>query len=160
MVTLLMTIGLAMAQAPHKGERKQMDPKERAEKRTERMVSEYGLNDTQKAKLLELNMSMTEKMGDMPARRHHRKHHATKEGRRNDTNKKPEVNKEEREKKMAEMKLVRENYQSQLKEIFTAEQYQRFQAKQTERQEKMKENRKDKKDRKDRKSKKEDNKQA
>ncbi|NDV60746.1 DUF4890 domain-containing protein [Bacteroides sp. 519] len=152
MIALLMTIGMAMAQDVQRGQRKQIDPKARAEKRTERMVTEYGLNDAQKAKLLELNVAMAEKMGDRPGPRHHKKHDMRKEGPRKENAQKPEVNKEDREKRMAEMKQQHENYQSQLKEIFTAEQYQKFEANQTKRQEKMKEaqkNRKDKRDRKD-----------
>ncbi len=124
MITLLMTISMVMAQRPQRGERKQMDPKERAEKRTDRMATEYGLNDTQKAKLLELNISATEKVGDRPAQRKQNRNQTVK-------------------------RKTHETYQAGLKEIFTTEQYQKFQANQAERQKKMKENRKDGKDRKD-----------
>jgi hypothetical protein len=49
-VALLLTSGMAMAQGMRNG--KKMDPKERAEKMTERMAKEYSLNEAQKKRLI------------------------------------------------------------------------------------------------------------
>ncbi len=59
-MALFMMVGLTQAQGPRDGQRG-MDAKERAEKMTERMVKEYGLDDTQKQQLLELNLTLAEK---------------------------------------------------------------------------------------------------
>ncbi len=126
LVAFIMSMGMVMAQAPQRGERKQMDPKARAEKMTERMADQYGLNNTQKEKLLTLNMTVTEKMGD--------KHR-------------------EREKRMAAMKESRQAYDAKVKEIFTEDQYNKYQANLAERQQKNKEKAKDgRKDRQPRKA--------
>lgn len=58
-VALLLTGGMAMAQGPRNGNK--MNPKERAERMTERMAKEYSLNEAQKKDLLEANMALTEK---------------------------------------------------------------------------------------------------
>lgn len=126
MVAFLMTVGVAMAQSPDRG-KKQMDDKARSEKRTEQMAKEYGLNDAQKARLLELNTSMSEQM----------------KGKRQE---RQEMTKEIKEQKMAEMKKHQEAYQAAVKEIFTAEQFQKFQTNQAEHQKKMQEKRGEKKD--------------
>ncbi|MCD8079026.1 MAG: DUF4890 domain-containing protein [Bacteroides sp.] len=63
---LFVMVGLTMAQGPRGGQRG-MDTKERAEKMTERMVKEYGLDDSQKQQLLEVNLALAEKMGNRPA---------------------------------------------------------------------------------------------
>ena len=65
LVALLMVGGMAMAQGPRRGGQN-MDPKERAERMTERMAKEYSLNETQKKQLLEANMALMEKMGTRP----------------------------------------------------------------------------------------------
>ena len=59
LVALLMVGGMAMAQGPRRGGQN-MDPKERAERMTERMAKEYSLNETQKKQLLEANMALME----------------------------------------------------------------------------------------------------
>ena len=60
--------GMAMAQHARHSD-KMPEPKVRAERMTERMVKEYSLNDTQKQQLLEANLALVEKMGDMPMHR-------------------------------------------------------------------------------------------
>lgn len=67
LVALLMVGGMAMAQGPRRGGQN-MDPKERAERMTERMAKEYSLNETQKKQLLEANMALMEKMGTRPGK--------------------------------------------------------------------------------------------
>lgn len=151
LVAFIMSMGMVMAQAPQRGERKQMDPKARAEKMTERMANEYGLNDTQKEKLLTLNTTMTEKMGDKPHGRKHRDGKAVKsekkkpEAGKSETQKPEnyEARKAEREKRMAAMKESREAYDAKVKEIFTEEQYNKYQTHLAERQQKHKEKAKD-----------------
>lgn len=140
MIALVMSIGMIMAQGPRRGERKQIDPKTRAERMTERMAKEYELNESQKAKLLEVNLSMAEKATDKPMARPHKKHRGAEKG-------------EEREKRMAAMKESREAYDGKLKEIFTTEQYTKFEKNRTERMEKMKDANKDRKEKRDRKGK-------
>lgn len=60
--------GMVMAQHARRSD-KMPDPKVRAERMTERMVKEYSLNDTQKKQMLEANLALVERMGDMPMRR-------------------------------------------------------------------------------------------
>ena len=98
-----------MAMAPKeiaRGGRQQMDPKTRAERMTERMVKEYSLNEDQKQQLQDVNLTWVQKM-------------AANQGGRSKDNKAFKMTKEEREKKMAEMKRSREDYDAQLKKIMT-----------------------------------------
>lgn len=110
MVALLLMSGVAMAQGNRQGGRQQMDPKTRAERMTERMVKEYSLNEDQKQQLQDVNLAWVQKM-------------AANQGGRSKDNKAAKMTKEEREKKMAEMKKSREDYDAQLKKIMTKEQY-------------------------------------
>ena len=111
-VALLLTGGMAMAQGPRNG--KKMDPKERAERMTERMAKEYSLNEDQKKDLLEANMALTEKMAN-----------------------RAEDKKAEREELRKEMQVNRDAYDAKLKKILTKEQYAAYSKKQAERQKKM-----------------------
>lgn len=111
-VALLLTGGMAMAQGPRNG--KKMDPKERAERMTERMAKEYSLNEAQKKDLLEANMAFTEKMAN-----------------------RAEDKKAEREELRKEMQNNRDAYDAKLKKILTEEQYAAYSKKQAERQKKM-----------------------
>ncbi|WP_071146936.1 DUF4890 domain-containing protein [Bacteroides ihuae] len=114
MVALLMVGGLAMAQGRRMGGMK-MDPKERAEKMTERMAKEYSLNEAQKKELLDVNLALNEKMA-----------------------KKAEDKKVEKEEMHKEMKANRDAYEAQLKKIMTEEQYASYTKNQAERMKKMK----------------------
>ena len=118
MVALLLMSGVAMAQGNRQGGRQQMDPKTRAQRMTERMVKEYSLNEDQKQQLLDAN-----------------------QGRHSKDDKAARMTKEEREKKAAEMKKSREDYDAQLKKILTKEQYDSYVKKQAEREKQMKEGR-------------------
>ena len=111
-VALLLTGGMAMAQGMRNG--KKMDPKERAEKMTERMAKEYSLNEAQKKDLLEANMALTEKMAN-----------------------RAEDKKAEKEELRKEMQNNRDAYDAKLKKILTEEQYAAYSKKQAERQKKM-----------------------
>ena len=127
LVALLMVGGMAMAQGPRRGGQN-MDPKERAERMTERMAKEYSLNEDQKQQLQDVNLTWVQKM-------------AANQGGRSKDNKAAKMTKEEREKKMAEMKKSREDYDAQLKKIMTKEQYDSYVKKQAEREKQMKEGR-------------------
>lgn len=138
--------GLVMAQHARRGD-KMSEPKVRAERMTERMVKEYSLNDSQKKQLLEANLALVEKMGDMPMHRrpdvrkgkkggesctcdktdkHHKKadNVAKKEGKKNQlTDEQRAQKKAEMEKKREEMKVARTDYAAQLQKIMTKDQY-------------------------------------
>ncbi|MCD8263979.1 MAG: DUF4890 domain-containing protein [Tannerellaceae bacterium] len=170
MLVALFTLGgVAMADEV-KQEKRTIDPKARAEKMTEHMAKEYGLNDSQKKQLLDLNQTFAEKMGDRPGHKHpgkkgrhgdmakadkgdkankdgvtkenkERKNkdqaNANRDGRKNRADA-PKLSAEEREKRMQEMKQVREDYKAQLQKIMNADQYQAFAKKEADRTEKMK----------------------
>ena len=127
LAALLMMGGMVMAQGPRRGGQ-DMDPKTRAERMTERMAKEYSLNEDQKQQLQEVNLAWVQKM-------------AANQGGRSKDNKAAKMTKEEREKKMAEMKKSREDYDAQLKKIMTKEQYDSYVKKQAEREKQMKEGR-------------------
>lgn len=68
LMAAFLTGGMVMAQHARRSD-KMPDPKVRAERMTERMVKEYSLNDTQKKQLLEANLALVEKTGNMPMHR-------------------------------------------------------------------------------------------
>lgn len=137
-MVVLLTGGTAMAQNSRRSN-KRLDPKERAERMTERMVKEYSLNDVQKKQLYEANLAMVEKMGDMPMRRHSDmrtddKQNKVKKGEKNQmTDAERREMKAKMEKKRTEMEQVRMAYDAQLKKIMTKEQYDNYSKKQGER---------------------------
>lgn len=145
-MTALMMGGVVMAQ--HAGRSDRMpDAKVRAERMTERMAKEYSLDDTQKKQLLEANLALVEKMGDMPVHRrldmrkdkcrndscccaHTDKYHAKadkqseRDGKRHQlTDEQRAQKKAEMEKKREEMKVARTDYNLKLRKIMTEEQY-------------------------------------
>ena len=136
MKQLLMTIvaavmfsSAAMAQDQEKGKKKE----EMAKHRTEKMVKDYDLNESQAAKLLELNTKYADKM-----RPHHgpRGPHGMK-GQRPEPPKgdmkgeRPEPPtkemKAEMEKKRAEMEKEQKAYDAELQKILTPDQYKLYQ---------------------------------
>lgn len=139
MVSLLIVSGSIMAQGPRRGNR-EMDPKVRAERMTERMAQEYSLDDAQKAKLLELNLSLAEKANERPAHAPEQKgdkanKHA-KKGKKATCNCDQECCKNH--KKDVSERVKREGpwteYDSKLKEIMTDDQYKAYTQKRGERQ--------------------------
>ena len=111
--------GMAMAQHARHSD-KMPEPKVRAERMTERMVKEYSLNDTQKQQLLEANLALVEKMGDMPIHRAKAHKHHKRDGKRHQlTDEQRAQKKAEMEKKREEMKTARIAYDSQLQKIMT-----------------------------------------
>lgn len=130
MFALLLMSSAVMAQGNRRGGAP-MDSKTRAERMTERMVKEYSLNDEQKQKLQVANLAWVEKMVANQVGR---------PGQQKD-DKAAKMTKEERDKRMAEMKKSREEYDAQLKKILTKDQYDAYTKKQAEREKQMKEGR-------------------
>lgn len=128
-VAAVMFSSAAMAQDQEKGKKKE----EMAKHRTEKMVKDYDLNESQAAKLLELNTKYADKM-----RPHHGPHgpHGMK-GQRPEPPKgdmqgqRPEPPtkemKAEMEKKRAEMEKEQKAYDAELQKILTPDQYKLYQ---------------------------------
>lgn len=138
LVVALLTGSMAMAQNSSRSDRS-TDPKERAERMTERMTKEYSLNDTQKKQVHEANLALMEKMGDMPMNRRPDMRGAQKDNKVKKGEKKQMTDTERQEKKaemgkkMEELKVARDAYDAQLKKIMTTEQYDAYSKKQAER---------------------------
>ena len=111
MVALMLVGGVAMARGHRKGGDREMDPKARVERMTERMAKEYSLNDAQKKELLEVNTALMDKAV------------------------------ERKKSRKEEAKASREAYDAQLKKIMTNDQYAAYTKKQAERGEKMRKHR-------------------
>lgn len=127
----LMSAG-AMAQEENKGERKQPTKEQMAQHRTDGMVKQYGLNEEQAAKLLELNLKYSDQMG--PRRggpRHPGMRHQGEGSRKQmpDSVRKqgPREFKGERG-NFQEMRKKMEEYDAQLQTILTKEQYDAYKA--------------------------------
>ena len=113
-----------------------MDRTEMVKNQTDRMVKEYGLNDEQAAKLLELNTSFADKMprmrggqrpgggqrGGMRQRNTDGNTGATAQGERQGR-----PSREEMEARMKEMRANQDAYQGELKKIMTEEQFAKYQ---------------------------------
>lgn len=158
--------GMVMAQHARRSD-KMPDPKVRAERMTERMAKEYSLNDTQKKQLLEANMALVERMGDMPMHRRADMKKGKmgcdscccakadknlkkdgkldkKEGRRaRMTDEQRAQKKADMEKKREEMQAARTTYDAQLQKIMTKDQYAAYSKKMQDRKAKMETRRKD-----------------
>lgn len=148
MMTVLLMSGMVMAQHAHRND-KMPDPKIRAERMAEQMAKEYALNDTQKKQLLEVNLAMVEKRGNIPMTRKSTMKRGKgdcnekdctccnsnkdkkkvgkadkKEGKRAQlTDEQRTQMKADREKKREEMQVARAAYHTQLQKIMTKEQY-------------------------------------
>ena len=121
-----------MAQDQPSRQRRQFDPAEMAKQRTEMMVREYGLNEDQSAKLLDLNTRYADKMPMMMGRgprggqRGQRPQTGDQRPQRPDTVRqggerpRPQMSREEMQKQM-------EAYNAELKNIMTEEQFQKYQ---------------------------------
>ena len=124
-LTALITIATtSMAQDDIRRERPSKE--EMAKHRTEAMVKQYDLNESQQAKLLELNTKYAEKMGPMQPRRPGGPH---REMVRPDNNfqQAPVKVHPDHEKRHKEMEATMEAYNNELKEIMTEEQFKKYQ---------------------------------
>lgn len=119
-------------------ERRQMDPKEMIQRRTDFTVQQYGLNEEQAKKLLELNtkypnMMMGGQRGQRGGQRGMMGQGRPRRGEAapNDTarRQRPEMgNPEQMKARMEEMKKQREAYDAELKTIMTEEQFKAYTA--------------------------------
>lgn len=165
LIALLTTGTMLMAQGGPRGGQRNMDPKDRAERMTERMVKEYSLSDAQKKQLYDINLAMVEKMTppqkadtDKEGKKNikvkgkaccencancdsckvapkDKKGKHARHGKSGKMDNKP--SKEDREKMMTEMKRSREEYDAKIAKIFTKEQYEAYTKNQAERQKRM-----------------------
>lgn len=106
--------GTAMAQQQGPGKREHKTAEERASKATEKMTTQLGLDDSQKAKIQEVNLGIAKK---------------------NDAIR--ENTSLTREQKMAQVKQNHDARDAQYKEILSADQYAKYQAWEKEKREKM-----------------------
>lgn len=147
LITLFTTGTMLMAQGGPRGGQRNMDPKARAEHMTERMAKQYSLNDAQKKQVYEVNLAMAENMkpakGDVQkadAKKKDRKD-AKAKGKKDKKGKAERManrpSQEDRDKRMAEMKKSREDYDAKIKQIFSKEQYDSYTKNQAERQKRM-----------------------
>ncbi|MBQ8463623.1 MAG: DUF4890 domain-containing protein [Prevotella sp.] len=130
---------VAQDENKQKRDRQQPDRTEMVKQRTAETVKTYGLNDTQAAKLLELNLQYADKMGPMggPQR-------GGRDGRRPQVNRgdrqqgdtlraggqqqRQRPSREDMEKRREEMKKQMEAYNAELQKIMTEDQYKAYQA--------------------------------
>lgn len=126
----------ASAQSNNKGQQKKLlTSTEMIQRHTDRQVKEYGLDDNQAKKLLELNTKYGDKlpgMGRPPRRNGPRRNGAAAQvdGTTGATAQHPQPNKdgntENREKRRKEMQANREAYNKELKNIMTDAQYEKY----------------------------------
>lgn len=129
MAVALMISGSVFAQSENAKRQTPPSKEQIAERMTEGMVKHYGLNDTQKTALLKLNKEYAEKMPMRMGRPGGpRGQRPSGEGFRPDsTQQRQRPSKEEMDKRMEEMKKVRDAYDSELKKILTDDQYKQYQ---------------------------------
>lgn len=142
LATLVMAVlmaSMAFAQSENQEQRRRPDPAQMAQRMTEMMAKHYGLNDTQKASLLELNKKYAGKMPMMRRPRGGRPGmHAGRPGemrgdsiqRQRPSNgqfeQRQRPSKEEFEQRAKEMKANIDAYNAELKGIMTDDQYKQY----------------------------------
>lgn len=131
LAALFATGTILMAQGGPRGGQRNMDPKDRAERMTERMVKEYSLNETQKKELYALNLELAQKMTPPQKEKADKevKKDAKAKGRKGQNARQGNADKS------------REDYDAKVKEIFTKEQYEAYTKQRAERQKRMDERR-------------------
>ncbi len=135
----IMTMSAAQAQdnqSEKKGNRR-FDKTEMVKQRTERTAKQYGLNEEQTAKLLELNTKYADKMGPGMGRNGGRGMRQRPQAKGDNAqageqqNKRPEMT-EEQKQKMQQMRQEREEamkqYDTELQAIMTADQFKAYKA--------------------------------
>lgn len=149
MVAVLMMSATAMAQDNNgQRQRRHMDKAEMVKMQTERMVKDYGLDEAQQAKLLELNTQFAGKLqmgGPRGPRGPRGGHGGQRGGQRVDgqsgatqqangqQGERP--NREQMEARMKEMNANREAYNGELKKIMTTDQFAKYEAAEKQRME-------------------------
>ena len=115
LMAILLMGGVAMAQGPKRGDKKDGTPEVRAQHMTDRMVKEFSLNEKQAKELQAANLEFAKQMQT-----------------------KKEQAKAEKKQKREEMKAMRDARETQLKQILTEDQYTAYQKKQAEHEKGMK----------------------
>ena len=141
-LALVAVMSMTAAQAQdgnrQRGERRQMDKTEMAKHRTDEVVKQYGLDEQQAAKLLELNKKYADKMGprmggprgQRPGARRGGNDDGQQQGQR------PELTEEQKQQMAAERQArqkAMEEYDAELQQILTPEQYKAYKADQEKR---------------------------
>ena len=132
--TMMMTAAMAQDDnQQNRQERRRMDPTEMLQRRTERTVKDYGLNETQAKQLLELNKKYADKMG--PGMGGMRQGGRGMRGGRDNggpgRGERPQMTEEQRKQMEANRKQMEESrkeYDAELQKIMTPEQYKAYQA--------------------------------
>lgn len=141
MVAALMLTATAMAQENNgRREGRNFDPAEMAKSQTERMVQEYGLNEAQQAKLLELNTQYAGKMrmGGRGGQRGGQRFGGPQGGNQQGGMQQGErPSREQMEARMKEMQANREAYNAELKKILTEEQFSKYEEAEKQRMERF-----------------------
>lgn len=119
LAAMLMISASTFAQGENRERKAPPTKEEMAQRMTNRMVSQYGLDDTQKTALLKLNQEWAGKMpqgfrGGRPNRA------------QGDSARTQRPSREEMEKRGAEMRANREAYNAELKKILTDKQYKKY----------------------------------
>ena len=133
---------VAQEQKENQGDRKRLDPKEMAQRRTDNMVKKYGLNEEQAKQLLELNIQHAGKMPPRQGMRFGRRPEGAApaaseeaapprpEDAASDTTQKARPQRMERRggrgEMPEEMRKEMESYNNALKAILTEEQYKAY----------------------------------
>lgn len=136
----LSTSVMAQSENGNDRPRRQMDRTEMVKLQTERMVKEYGLNETQAAKLQELNTSFADKMprmggGQRGGGMQRPRNFGGNNGAAAQGERPQRPSQEEMEARMKEMRANQEAYEAGLKEILTEEQFAKYQEESKRRQE-------------------------
>lgn len=126
LVAAMMMASTAFAQEDNTVRGTKPSTDEMAQRMTEKMVQKYGLNDTQKAKLLELNKNFASKMPRLGFHRGGPRH--GRNGEAGDSIRKNRPSSEQMTARRQEMQQTREEYNTQLKGIMTDEQYSKYTA--------------------------------
>lgn len=131
------TSAMAQSENGNAQQGRRMDKTEMVKRQTERMVSQYGLNETQAVKLQELNTTFADKMPRMRGGRrpNGQRGEGMQRQRNTDGNtgattqgERPErPSKEQMEARLKEMKANQEAYETELKKIMTEEQFAKYQ---------------------------------
>lgn len=133
-VTLSMS-AMAQSENGNAPQRPQMDRTEMVKNQTDRMVKDYGLNETQAAQLLKLNTDYADKMPRMRGFRPNGQRDGMQRQRRADGNNgataqgenRERPSREQMEARMKEMRENQEAYNAELKKILTEEQFAKYQ---------------------------------
>lgn len=123
---IMLTISAACNAQESESKRKMPSPEQMAQRMTDRMASQYGLNDSQKTALLEVNKKYSATM-PRPHRGGPRGRGMNQtDGQTGASQQVARPSKEEMSKRREDMKKNMEAYNTEIKKIFTDEQYKKY----------------------------------